>query len=57
MSKDLYERCRRCCVKNKCNVAIQPGSVICNMNRLNSEMTHGDEDDKRRCPHCGRVID
>lgn len=46
MSNYLYKRCRNCHVKNKCHVVVQPGSVMCALNRLQSRETHGDEENK-----------
>lgn len=57
MSNDMYRQCRNCCARKECPSAAMPGSVICTIKRLQSGKTHGDEDMKRRCPHCGRLID
>lgn len=57
MGQVKYEECNRCPVRNGCNIAVEPGSVMCSMNRFRSGATHGDTETSRRvCPHCGKPI-
>lgn len=52
-----YEECNRCPVRNSCHLEVEPGSVMCSINKLQSEKTHGDVDmGQRICPYCGRPI-
>ena len=58
----MYEECKCCKSANICNTAVQPGSVMCQMNRLRSGQTKTElEQEKKResmrcCPHCGKLL-
>lgn len=59
----MYKECEGCKSKNVCNTAVQPGSVMCQMNRLCGGQTKAElEREKKRepmrcCPYCGRILD
>lgn len=53
------EKCNRCPARNRCNIACEPGSIMCSMNRIQSGKMHGDETQeaaRQYCPHCGMPI-
>ena len=58
----MYKECRGCKSANICSTAVQPGSVMCQMNRLRSGQTKvelerdNQQDEMRRCPHCGMPL-
>lgn len=57
---DLFEKkCGRCAAKDDCPAAAMPGSVMCMVKRMQCGKTHGEElrENRRRCPHCGAIID
>lgn len=57
MGQVKYEQCNRCPIRNNCLLAVEPGSVMCAINRMKSGKTHGDIDiGQKICPHCGRPI-
>ena len=59
--KLMNKECEGCAAINKCNVAVQPGSVMCQMYRLQSGQTKAELQECRnehvkRCPHCGKLL-
>lgn len=55
MSSTVYKECKRCPIKKDCGLAVQPGSVVCMVNKMRSGMTKSDEKTEF-CPHCGKRI-
>lgn len=60
MSKKTVSKCEICYAKNECPEYVMEDSVICMMKRMGSKKTHGDvikeQNEQKRCPHCGRRI-
>lgn len=54
-AKRIFEACSICPVRNSCSLEVEPGSVMCSINRMQSGLTHGDVE-KNRCPHCGKPL-
>lgn len=56
---DFYSTCERCAAKGDCPAVAMPGSVVCIVKRMQCGKTHGEElrENRRRCPHCGAIID
>lgn len=58
----MYKECEGCKSASACSTAVEPGSVICQMNRLRSGQTKAEleqdnqKDVTRRCPHCGMPL-
>lgn len=58
----MYKECEGCKADNICLTAVQPRSVMCQMNRIRSGQTKAElkqdkqKDVMRRCPHCGMPI-
>ena len=58
----MYKECEGCKSANICSTAVQPGSVMCQVNRMKSGQTKAEYrqanqiDGKRCCPYCGRPI-
>lgn len=55
MSSTIYGECESCPIKKSCGLAVQPGSMVCMVNRMRSGMTK-EEEKPEFCPHCGRRI-
>lgn len=58
----MYKECEGCRSANKCSTAVQPGSVMCQMYRMQNGQAKTDLEIRKhqkgqRCPHCGRLID
>lgn len=57
----MNKECEYCAAISKCNVAVQPGSIMCQVYRLQSGKTKEDLNKRReghaaRCPHCGKEL-
>lgn len=51
--------CYNCKAKSKCNAAVEPGSVMCMVNRLHYGGTHADDRPTRppmHCQYCGQLL-
>lgn len=48
-AREMYKECKGCKVKNICSIAVEPGSVICQLYKLSSGQTKAEEErDKKR---------
>lgn len=58
----MYKECIGCKSANICSTAVQPGSVMCQMNRLRSGQTKAEmeretqRESRRCCPYCGKLM-
>lgn len=60
MSSVRFEECNVCPVRNVCMLEVEPGSVMCSINKMQSGKTHGETysrtSSQRFCPHCGKPL-
>lgn len=60
MSSVRFEECNVCPVRNGCMLAVEPGSVMCSINKMRSGKTHRETYSRtslqRFCPHCGKPL-
>lgn len=53
-------RCNGCNAMSKCSTAVEYGSVVCVINRMQSGQVKSElpqnHEQHRFCPHCGRPI-
>lgn len=58
----MYKECACCKAANICLAAVEPGSVMCQINRLRFGQTKAElEREKKRepmrcCPYCGKLL-
>lgn len=63
----MFKECDCCKSKTVCNTAVEPGSIMCQLNRLRADQTKAEllyEELKherkcepiRRCPYCGNLL-
>lgn len=57
----MYKECEGCRSVNECSTAVQPGSIMCQIKRMQNGQTKADLEIQKysrgqRCPHCGRLL-
>lgn len=58
----MYKECEGCKSSNICSTAVQPRSVMCQMNRLRSGQTKAELEREKKmepmrcCPYCGKLL-